>query len=74
MACERDIPLSYADEVASWDGNISIETHGFIINAGYTAFAETYAKYVEEINHPGIGLCIDFGHTFLSCNGMVLTT
>ncbi len=66
MARERDILLSHANEVASWGGNISIETHGFIENASYTAFPEMHARFVEEINHPGIGLCIDFGHSFLS--------
>ena len=66
MARERDILLSHADEVASWGGNISIETHGFIENTSYTAFPEMHARFVEEINHPGIGLCIDFGHSFLS--------
>ena len=29
MARERDILLSYADEVAGWGGNISIESHGW---------------------------------------------
>ena len=66
MVGERDILFSYADEVDSWGGNISIESHGFIENASYTAFPEMHAKFVEEVNHPGIGLCIDFGHTFLS--------
>ena len=66
MARERDILLSYADEVASWGGNISIETHGFIENASYTAFPEMHARFVESINHAGIGVCIDFGHSFLS--------
>ena len=66
MARERDILLSYADEVAGWGGNISIETHGLVENASYTAFPEMHARFVEEINHPGIGLCIDFGHSFLS--------
>jgi sugar phosphate isomerase/epimerase len=66
MARERDILLSHADEVASWGGNISIETHGLVENASYTAFPEMHARFVEEINHPGIGLCIDFGHSFLS--------
>ena len=67
MARERDILLSYADdEVASWGGNISIESHGWYQYTSYTSFPEMLAKFVEEINHPGIGLCIDFGHTFLS--------
>lgn len=66
MARERDILLSYADEVASWGGNISIETHGMMVNASYTVFPEMHAKFLEEMNHPGIGLCIDFGHTFLA--------
>lgn len=66
MARERDILLSYADEVAGWGGNISIETHGFIENASYTAFPEMHARFVESLDHPAIGLCIDFGHTFLS--------
>jgi sugar phosphate isomerase/epimerase len=66
MARERDILLSHADEVASWGGNISIETHGFIENASYTAFPEMHARFVESIDHPGIGVCIDFGHSFLS--------
>ncbi len=66
MARERDILLSYADEVAGWGGNISIETHGFIENASYTAFPEMHARFVEAIDHPGIGVCIDFGHSFLS--------
>ena len=66
MARERDILLSYADEVASWGGNISIETHGFIENASYTAFPERHARFVESLDHPGIGVCIDFGHSFLA--------
>ena len=66
MARERDILLSYADEVAGWGGNICIESHGWIEYASYTSFPDMLAKFVEEINHPGIGLCIDFGHTFLS--------
>ncbi len=66
MARERDILLSYADEVASWGGNISIETHGFIENASYTAFPEPHARFVESLDHPGIGVCIDFGHSFLA--------
>ena len=66
MARERDILLSYADDVASWGGNISIESHGWYQYTSYTSFPEMLAKFVEEINHPGIGLCIDFGHTFLS--------
>ena len=66
MARERDILLSYADEVAGWGGNISIESHGWYQYTSYTSFPEMLAKFVEEIDHPGIGLCIDFGHTFLS--------
>ena len=66
MARERDILLSYADEVAGWGGNISIESHGWFEYASYTSFPDMLAKFVEEIDHPAIGLCIDFGHTFLS--------
>ena len=66
MARERDILLTYADEVADWGGNISIESHGWYQYTSYTSFPEMLARFVEEINHPGIGLCIDFGHTFLS--------
>ena len=66
MARERDILLSYADEVAGWGGNISIESHGWYQYTSYTSFPDMLAKFVEEINHPGIGLCIDFGHTYLS--------
>ena len=66
MARERDILLSYADEVAGWGGNISIESHGWYQYTSYTSFPDMLAKFVEEINHPGIGVCIDFGHTFLS--------
>ena len=66
MARERDILLSYADEVAGWGGNISIESHGWYQYTSYTSFPEMLATFVEEIDHPAIGLCIDFGHTFLS--------
>ena len=74
MARERDILLSHADEVAGWGGNISIETHGFIENASYTAFPEMHARFVESINHPGIGVCIALGIHFCHHSGMDSTT
>ena len=68
MAREREILLSHADEIASWDGNLAIETMPSVasINYTYAFWPELLAQQVEQINHPAIGLCIDFGHVWIS--------
>ena len=73
MARERDILLSYADDVAAWGGNISIETHGFIENASYTAFPEMHAKFVEGLTIRGLACASTLGIPFCHRSGMVLT-
>ena len=68
MARERETLISLADEVASWGSDIAIETW---IDTGYAGYSyaiwpELLATQVETINHPAVGLCLDFGHLYIA--------
>ena len=60
--------LSLADEVAGWGGHIAIETWIDTGSAGYSyaLWPEMLATQVETINHPAVGVCLDFMHLYIS--------
>lgn len=68
MAREREILLPLADEVARWDGQIAIETWIDTGSAGYSyaIWPELLATQVETINHPAVGVCLDFMHLYIA--------
>lgn len=68
MAHEREILLPLADEVASWSGHIAIETWIDTSYAGYSyaLWPEMLATQVETIDHPVVGVCLDFMHLYIS--------
>jgi len=68
MARERETLIPLGDEVASWGSDIAIETW---IDTGYAGYSyaiwpELLATQVETINHPAVGLCLDFGHLYIA--------
>ena len=69
MARERETLIPLADEVASWGSDIAIETWidtGCYAGYSYAIWPELLATQVETINHPAVGLCLDFGHLYLA--------
>jgi sugar phosphate isomerase/epimerase len=68
MARERETLLDLADRVANWSGHIAIETWIDTGGVGYSyaIWPELLAMQVETINHPAVGLCLDFGHVYIA--------
>ena len=69
MARERETLIPLADEVASWGSDIAIETWidtGCYAGYSYAIWPELLATQVETIDHPAVGLCLDFGHLYIA--------
>jgi len=69
MARERETLIPLADKVASWGSDIAIETWidtGCYAGYSYATWPELLATQVETINHPAVGLCLDFGHLYIA--------
>lgn len=70
MKYEREALAAIADEVSSWGGRIGVETWYAVGDVGYSyaIFPDQLAAQVEAIDHPAIGVCLDFGHLFLAAH------
>jgi sugar phosphate isomerase/epimerase len=71
MSQERATLRGLADEVATWGSHIAIETwidtksrYGY--GYSYGLWPELLAIQVETIDHPAVGLCLDFVHTYIA--------
>ncbi len=71
MGYERDLLLAVADEIGAWGGRIGIETwwcddRGTNPHYSYAVWPEQLAQQVEAIDHPAVGVCLDFGHLYIA--------
>lgn len=68
MALERQTLVEVANEVESWGGQLAVETWVSYGEADYSyaVWPDQLAQQVAEIGHPAVGVCLDFGHLFLS--------
>ena len=67
MDKERAVLSSLADEVAVWDAQIVIQTPNYLAGncATYAVWPDLLAQQVQQIDHPHLGLCLDFNQVYL---------
>jgi sugar phosphate isomerase/epimerase len=68
MARERETLHDLAEEAADWGGRIAVETwfSTGVPGYSYAIWPEQLAAQIEAVAHPAVGICIDFGHTYMS--------
>lgn len=66
MAYERESLRAVADELAAWGGELAVETWIPYGDYSYAVWPAQLAEQIAAVEHPAIGVCLDFGHVYLS--------
>lgn len=66
MKQERRVLRQLADETARWGGAIAILSASYLAGeqSSYAVWPELLAQQVTKIDHPNVGLCLDFSQLF----------
>ena len=70
MAQERIIVHQLADEAAIWGSQIALVTPDYLA-AGHSTYAvlpELLAYQIKLLDHPQVGLCLDFNQLYIAAN------
>jgi sugar phosphate isomerase/epimerase len=70
MAQERIILYQMADEAAAWGSQIAVVISDYLAvgNFTYALLPELLAQQIKALDHPQVGLCLDFSQLYLAAS------
>jgi sugar phosphate isomerase/epimerase len=68
LAAEREVLGALGTQAETWGGRVAIETwySAGAVDYSYAVWPEQLAAHIEALDHPAVGVCLDFSHLFLA--------